>query len=96
MSLVRVAAAQFYVDDDLNANLERCLSAVDDAAAGKAQLLVLPEFCNHLSWYQDKKHCWSVSLDLNGPWLNAIAEKAKEYGMYIVVNVTLRRGDDVK
>jgi len=94
MSLVRVAAAQFYVDDDLDANLERCLTAIDEAAEGKAQLVVLPEFCNHLSWYQDKEHCWSVSLDIDGPWLSPIAKRAKQYGMYIVVNVTLRRGKD--
>ena len=54
MSTLRVAAAQFHVNADLDGNLERSLKAVDEAAAGGARLVVLPEFCNHLSWYQDK------------------------------------------
>ena len=56
--------------------------------------MVLPEFCNHLSWYQDKAHCWSVSVELEGDWLGALSAKAREHSLYLVVNATVRRGPD--
>lgn len=91
MTSIRVAAAQFTVDDDLDANLKRCLSAIDEAAQGGAQLVVLPEFCNHLSWYRDADHCWDVSVTLDGPWLAALAVSARQHGVHLVVNATVRR-----
>ena len=94
MTTLRVAAAQFPVNADLDGNLARSLAAVDEAAQGGARLVVLPEFCNHLSWYQDKAHCWSVSVEFDGPWLGALSAKAREHGIYLVVNATVRRGPD--
>ncbi|MBJ93939.1 MAG: hypothetical protein CMP23_05615 [Rickettsiales bacterium] len=91
MTSIRVAAAQFTVDDDLSANLKRCLSAIDEAAAGGAQLVVLPEFCNHLSWYRDAEHCWEVSVDISGPWLGDLAASARQHQLHLVVNATVRR-----
>jgi len=91
---LRVAAAQFAVGLDLEANLAACLRALDGAAQGGAGLVVLPEFCNHLSWYDDAAHCYRVSLDLDGPFLAAIAKRARQIGAYVVVNCTLRRGGD--
>jgi len=91
---LRVAAAQFAVGLDLEANLAACLRALDGAAQGGAELVVLPEFCNHLSWYDDAAHCYRVSLDLDGPFLAAIAKRARQIGAYVVVNCTLRRGGD--
>jgi len=44
---LRVAAAQFAVGLDLEANLAACLHALDGAGEGGAELVVLPEFCNH-------------------------------------------------
>jgi len=89
---LRVAAAQFAVGLDLEANLAACLHALDGAGEGGAELVVLPEFCNHLSWYDDAAHCYRVSLDLDGPFLAAIAGRARQIGAYVVVNCTLRRG----
>ncbi|MBP6724159.1 MAG: hydrolase [Halioglobus sp.] len=90
---VRVAAAQFPVGADIQANLTACLHWLDAASRCKPDLVVLPEFCNHLSWYEDKQHCFDVSVRLDGPFLAAIAGRARELGIHVVVNCTVQRGD---
>ncbi len=89
--LVRVAAAQLAAGDDLDVNLATCVAAIDRAAEGGAALVVLPEFCNHLSWYADAAHCWQVAVELDGPWLGAIAARARRHRLLVVVNATVRR-----
>ncbi len=88
---IRVAAAQFHVGADLETNLQTCLRMLDQAAECQPDLVVLPEFCNHLSWYADKEHCHAVSVALDGPFLQAIADKARELGIHVVVNCTVQR-----
>lgn len=88
---MRVAAAQFAAGTDIESNLEKCLWAVDQAGAQGAELVVLPEFCNHLSWYDDPAHCHRVSLERDGPFLKAVAERARKVSAYVVINCTLRR-----
>ncbi len=88
---VRVAAVQFGAGADVDANLKTALRMLDEAAKVKPDLVVLPEFSNHLSWYENKEHCYQVSSALDGPWLKAISDKAKQHKMYVVVNVTLQR-----
>ncbi|MEP5567252.1 MAG: nitrilase-related carbon-nitrogen hydrolase [Halioglobus sp.] len=88
---VRVAVAQFHVGADLDSNLADCLHWLDEASACRPDLIVLPEFCNHLSWYDDKQHCFDVSVPLGGAFLNAIADKAAELGVHVVVNCTVQR-----
>lgn len=90
---IRVAAAQFHVGADVDKNLETCLRMIKQAAQGKADLVVLPEFCNHLSWYDDKQHCFDVSVSLHGDFLKAIAAKAAELAIHVVVNCTVQRDD---
>src|SRR5437868_976030 len=70
---VRVAAAQFAVGVDVDANLAACLLALRAAGACKPDLVVLPEFANHASWYDDAAHCWRVSVDIDGDFLRALA-----------------------
>ena len=88
---IRVAVVQFAAGDDLEANLATCLEWLDKASDCKPDLVVLPEFINHLSWYDDKQHCFDVSVTLGGPFLGAIAAKAKELGIHVVVNCTVQR-----
>ena len=90
---IRVAAAQFHVGDDIEANLATCLHWLEQAKSCGPDLVVLPEFCNHLSWYQDKEHCFNVSVRLDGPFLAAIADKARELGVHVAVNCTVQRED---
>ena len=88
---IRVAAVQFGAGADVQANLQKCLAMIDKAAVQKPDLMVLPEFVNHLSWYDDKAHCYAVSVALDGEFLTAVAAKAREYNCHIVINVTLQR-----
>ena len=90
-STVRVAVAQFHVGTDLEVNLATCLRMLDEAAQCQPDLVVLPEFCNHLSWYRDREHCYEVSVALNGPFLDAIAAKAVAHRCHVVVNCTVQR-----
>ncbi len=89
--MVRVAAAQLATGSDVEANLATVLRLVDQAADAGAELVVLPEFCNHPSWYADDAHAWDVAVDLDGPFLKAVADRAAERGCWVMVNVTLRR-----
>lgn len=91
---VRVAAVQFAVGDDLDANLATCLRLIDRAAEHRPHLLVLPEFVNHLAWYRDAEHCYRVAVTLDGPFVDAVAARARQHGCYIKLNVTLRREGD--
>ena len=88
---MRVAVAQFGVGPDVDANLATCLAALDRAADVQADLVVLPEFCNHPSWYDDASHCFEVALHLDGDFLRAVAATARAIGAWVVVNSTLRR-----
>ncbi|MEH6586086.1 MAG: nitrilase-related carbon-nitrogen hydrolase [Halioglobus sp.] len=90
---VRVAVAQFQVGANLESNLAACLHWLDKASECQPDLVVLPEFCNHLSWYDNKQHCFDVSVSLDGPFLSAIAAKAAALGVQVVVNCTVQRED---
>lgn len=87
----RVAALQFATGMDIRENLNTCLRMIDQAAVEGAQLMVLPEFCNHISWYRDREQAWDCALHIEGAFLNAIAERAHRYRCYILINVSLRR-----
>jgi nitrilase len=90
---VRVAVAQLHAGADIDANLATCLRMLDETASCEPDLIVLPEFCNHLSWYADKQHCFDVSVAIDGPFLAAIADKAKALAVHVVVNCTLQQPD---
>jgi nitrilase len=90
---LRVAAAQFAVGTDVDANLASCLHWLREAGKCRPDLVVLPEFANHASWYDDADHCWRVAVELDGPFLKAIAAAAAAIGAYVVVNCTVRRGE---
>lgn len=88
---IRVAAAQFGVTEDVQANLQTCLRMIDQAAQSRPDVIVLPEFVNHIAWYRDSSHCYEVAVSLGDAFLGAIAAKAREHACYIKLNVTLRR-----
>ena len=87
--MVRVAAVQFATGADVQANLATVLRMLDRARG--AELVVLPEFCNHPSWYDDDAHAWDVALDLDGPFVKAVGEKAAALGAWVMLNATVRR-----
>ena len=91
----RVAAAQFHIGNDVSANLATCLRMIAAASPHKPELLVLPEFCNHCSWYDSAEHCYDVSVDIDGSFMTDVATATAALGAYVVINCTVRRGDGV-
>lgn len=89
--MIRVAALQFASGTDVQANLATCLRMIDEACGHNPHVMVLPEFSNHISWYDDADHARAVSLDIDGAFLQPVAERASRYACYIVINVSLRR-----
>ena len=90
---IRAAAVQFGVVADVAANLQTCLRMIDEAAKHKPDVMVLPEFVNHIAWYRDAAHCYGVSVSLDDDFMQAIGRKAKEHNCYIKINFTLKRPD---
>ncbi len=90
-SKVRVAAAQLAAGADVIENRDRCVAMIRQASEANPDLLVLPEFCNHLSWYDSPEHCYDVSVDLDGEFLAAISDEVRRADLYLVINCTVRR-----
>ena len=86
-----MAAAQFAVGTDVDANLAACVRMLDAAAADGAELAVLPEFCNHLSVYDSAEHCRAVAVPLDGDWLGTLARRAAHHRMHAALAVTVPR-----
>jgi deaminated glutathione amidase len=90
---VRVACAQFYTGTDVHANLQTVLRMIDEASAVSPDVLVLPEFCNHTSWYKDRDYSYDVAIELDAedPFLEAVSKKVAQYGFYVMLNCTVKR-----
>ena len=88
---IRAAAVQFAVTTDVKANLLTCLRMIDEAAKHKPDVMVLPEFVNHIAWYENVEHCYRVAVSLDDEFIQGIANKAKEHACYIKINVTMKR-----
>ena len=61
--MVRVAAVQYAVGEDVEANLATALRMVERAVGEGAEIVVLPEFGNHVSWYSDREHARRFAQD---------------------------------
>ena len=85
---------QFAAGSDLGENLAACLRMLDAAAEGGADLVVLPEFCNHISVYDDAAHCRAVAVALDGYWMRTFAARVAHHGVYAALAVTVPRTDD--
>ncbi|ARN76373.1 hypothetical protein BST96_11055 [Oceanicoccus sagamiensis] len=89
--MAKVAAVQFETGTDVDENLATCLRMIDQAALQQPDIVVLPEFCNHLSWYDDDDHAWRVAVPEGGEFLAAVAARAARHQCYIVINVSCQR-----
>lgn len=90
-STIRAAVVQFGVVADVSANLLTCLRMIDEAAKHKPDVVVLPEFVNHIAWYENAEHCYRVAVSLDDVFIQGIANKAREHNCYIKINVTMKR-----
>ena len=66
MTGIRVAAVQFAVGSDVDANLAACVRMVNAAAARGAHLIVLPAYCNHPVDYTDRTLRFQATHDVVG------------------------------
>jgi predicted amidohydrolase len=97
---MRVAVSQFATSSNSQDNLASCIRIINETATCQPSLIVLPEFCNTLfsstqPCYANHEQAWDEALPIDGPFLKAIAEQAIKHKCYIVINVTLRRNDDI-
>ncbi len=97
---MRVACAQYAVRDDVrDANLERSMGAILDAARAGAGLVVLPELANSGCDFSSRESALSIAEKvgdtriLGGPTLRAWREAAEETGIFVVGGF-LEREDD--
>ncbi|MBI3092204.1 MAG: carbon-nitrogen hydrolase family protein [Candidatus Tectomicrobia bacterium] len=90
MATVRVASAQFYSGDDTEENLKLCQDFIERAAAGGAQLVVLPENSNRNRSYANPAECYQHAVTLPGPFFDPIIEQVRRLKMYLVINTDLR------
>ncbi len=93
MAQMRVAAVQYAAGTDVGENLATTLRMIHQAADGGAEIIVTPEFANHPSWYDDHDHAVSVACELGDDFLSAVAMAACDRGVWVMVNVTLHRGE---
>jgi len=90
---VTVAATQFEVGSDIARNLAACLRVIDEAAARGARIIVLPEFCNHLSWYPDRATAHRLACRRGDAFLTALAERAARHRVHVKTGVTYAHSD---
>ena len=88
---LRVAAAQFATGCDVGDNLTTCLNMIDKAAAKGVDLLVLPEFCNHISVYDSAENCREVAVRIGGEWLGMLTKHIAKHQLHVALAVTVLR-----
>lgn len=91
MTKVTIATVQFTSGNDIDANFARMAQRIDDAADAGAQLVAFQEFCNHPSYYTSQDHAWQSAIHEEGAYVQQLADKARERGVYVFFNATVRR-----
>ncbi|WP_300678023.1 nitrilase-related carbon-nitrogen hydrolase [Nocardioides sp.] len=91
--MLRVAAVQYAVGEDVAANLATAVRMIDAAVAQGAEVVVLPEFGNHVSWYADREHARREAQTLDGEFVATLAARAAQHRIHLMANCTLLRED---
>jgi predicted amidohydrolase len=92
--LVRVAVAQ--IDPKLGErerNLETCLARVEEAVAGGAELLVLPECAIPGYMFESLEEALEHAEEIPGPTTEALEREAARHGVHLVCGLLERDGD---
>lgn len=96
MATVKVAAVQTH---SALADPEHNLATVSDnirkAAAAGAKLIVFPECMNAGYVWHDHAHALSSADPIPGTFTTAIAELAREFGVYVAIGLSERSGEHV-
>ncbi|WP_030923625.1 carbon-nitrogen hydrolase family protein [Streptosporangium amethystogenes] len=81
--MTRIALCQIPVSEDPAANLDRARTALDEAAAGGAELAILPEAT--LTRYG--RRITDLAQPLDGPFVTGLAGAAREHGLSVIAGV---------
>src|SRR6187401_297499 len=77
---LNVAIGQLNARDDKAVNIEASLTLIDQAAAGGARLVVLPEIW---VYFGPESEYRANAEPIPGPLTDQLAERAERHGMYI-------------
>lgn len=91
--LLRVAAIQLSSQEDKRRNVEDALGLIDVARAQGARLVVLPELFN---CYSTLTRMAEKSEPVPGPTIDALARKARRWGLYILCGSILEKASRSK
>jgi len=93
--MTRIACIQLSLVADSAANLAKCLALIDQAAAEKVDLIVLPEMSNWSGGQvRSRAEALEHGTEVPGPFLNALAERAERHRCFIAVGVIERQGEE--
>lgn len=92
MAALTVAVCQFSPIDDREANRERVVELIDEAAERGARLIVLPEYSSYFANPMDDTFAANAE-DLDGPFVRELTAAAQEHDVLIVAGLVERSGD---
>lgn len=81
---LRVGAVQMRSTADLQANLQKCRTLIDQAASSGAQFVALPECFSFLGRGEGDKLAIAESLDKGGPILGMLRDAATKHGIHVL------------
>ncbi len=91
--LLRVAAIQLSSDNDRKQNVAKALELIDEASTYGARLVTLPEMFN---FYGTLNEMVKNAEPVPGPTINALAQKARVNGLYILCGSIIESAPDSK
>ena len=96
-SVVKVASIQMEPEfGNKQANLEKTLKMINEAADNGANIIVLPELCNTGYMFNTRAEAFSLAEPVPaGPTTQAWMKVAQERGLYIAAGITERDGNDL-
>lgn len=92
---MRIAVAQIEPHvGEKERNVERTLTAIDEAAARGAQLVVLPELCNSGYVFESEQEVQFLCEPIpDGPTTSAWLERCRQHGLVLVAGIAERAGE---
>lgn len=90
---VKIALCQFTAGKDKAENLVRILGWIEEAANGGADLVIFPEYAMFMS-EESTPEIRAQAEPLDGGFVTALTEAAKERGVYVICNVFEESDED--